>query len=139
MRRLTEALQCLNEYYTRTKPSMHYPFILRATGASTAWMSPSQGERVCYIGFLVYLSEESYSGNTDRLKHLAEIETLLAQFEAVPHYGKFFNTSNYNFAKLLPNFGNFVELRKRVDPFGRFLNPFLMDLLGATPAFANKL
>lgn len=128
MRRLREALTCLHSYYERAKPSMHYPFILRATGVSDAWLSPSANERVCYIGFLVYLSEDSYAGNEERLKHLRNIENVLSKFEAVPHYGKYFNVSNYNFQKLLPKWNDFQELRRKVDPFNQFINPFLAKL-----------
>lgn len=128
MRRLPEALKCLHAFYNESHPEMHYPFILRATGTSTAWISPAK-ERVCYIGFLVYLSPDSFEGNGERLEHLANIESLLAKFEAVPHYGKFFTMKNYEFGTLMPKWNDFLELRKRVDPRGRFLNTYLEELL----------
>jgi FAD/FMN-containing dehydrogenase len=129
MRRLKEALECLHYYYKTEKPALHYPFILRATGASSAWLSPSAGEKVCYIGFLVYLSEDTFNGNQERLQHLSKIETLLSKFEAIPHYGKFFTIENYDFGKLLPRWNDFKTLRDRVDPTGRFLNPWLKKFL----------
>jgi hypothetical protein len=129
MRRVKEALHELRQYYHTKKPAMHYPFILRATGASSAWLSPSAGERVCYIGFLVYLSEDTFDGNKERLTHLANIEQLLSRFESIPHYGKFFTMENYNFQDLLPRWNDFCKLRDRVDPSKKFMNPWLESLL----------
>lgn len=124
---LSAALSKLRIYYRQSGNDMHYPFILRATGASDAWMSPAYNRQVCYIGFLVYLSEE-YNGDQDRLKTLRDIEEVLAEFEAVPHYGKFFTKDLYDLKKRLPMMGKFEELKKRVDPEGVFSNDYVEKL-----------
>jgi len=119
---------------------MHYPFILRATGSSTAWLSPAYGQPVCYIGFLVYLSEDSYKANTERLQCLKDIEAVLAKHGAIPHYGKFMTTSRYDFPTLLPKWNQFRRLRTQLDPKGLFLNDYLTDLLRLhDKSFTSKL
>ena len=85
MHKLNAALSKLRHYYFQSGQDMHYPFILRATGQSDAWLSPSYNGPVCYIGFLVYLSED-YNGNDDRLQMLRDIEAILAEFDAVPQH-----------------------------------------------------
>jgi FAD/FMN-containing dehydrogenase len=91
-------------------------------------LSPSYNGPVCYIGFLVYLSED-YNGNDDRLQMLRDIEAILAEFDAVPHYGKFFTSSLYPLAKTLPKWDQFKSLRQQYDPNGVFLNKFVRNLL----------
>lgn len=127
MDKLSAALTKLKSFLVSTGQKLHYPFILRATGSSEAWMSPSYNRPVCYIGFLVYLSE-SYEGDQDRLKMLYDIEAVLAEFDAIPHYGKFYTKSLYNFDKTLPKFEEFRRYRESVDPHKRFMNKYLEDL-----------
>ncbi|KAI8908384.1 FAD binding domain-containing protein [Gorgonomyces haynaldii] len=125
--RLNEALSALSVEYKNGNIETHYPFILRATGSSEAWLAPSYGRRVVYIGFLVYLSED-FQGNQDRLESLKKIEEVLAGFEALPHVGKFFTRSLYDLERL-PKFQQFKQLRQELDPKGVFINSFSRQLL----------
>jgi FAD/FMN-containing dehydrogenase len=129
MHRFKEALQKLRNYYQESGREVHYPFILRATGKSPAWMSASYNGPVCYIGFLVYLAENDYSANEDRLEFLKDIEGLLSEFDSVPHYGKFFSVEKYDLKKRLPRMYDFVQIRDRLDPNSVFMNEYLGRLL----------
>jgi FAD/FMN-containing dehydrogenase len=128
MEKLSAALIKLRKYYHESGKDMHYPFILRATGSSDAWLSPSYGRSVCFIGFLVYLSED-FQGNEERLQMLRDVEEVLAEFDALPHYGKFFTRSLYPLEKRLPKYNDFKAFRAQVDPEGVFMNSFLESLL----------
>jgi FAD/FMN-containing dehydrogenase len=103
LEKLSPALAKLKSYLQESGEKLHYPFILRATGSSKAWLSPAYNRPVVYIGFLVYLSE-SYKGDQDRLKMLYNIEQVLAEFDAIPHYGKFYTKKLYKFEKTLERF-----------------------------------
>jgi hypothetical protein len=127
MDKLNEVLDTLHEFYAKSENKMHYPFILRATGSSDAWLSPSHGKRVCYIGFLAYLNEENHTVIKDQFEFVKEIEKVISGMGALPHYGKFFTFSLYNF-ETLPKWKEFLELRSKLDPNGVFMNKFLNDL-----------
>ena len=144
---LPDVLTRLREYYSERKAKdaleMHYPFILRATGPTDAWLSPANGERVCWIGFLVYMSEHQVDqkSNTDKLGFqyspekldlLRDIESVLAGLHprCLPHYGKFYTPSQYlPLASRLEHWNAFKNLVRTIDPQGIFRNAYLEDLL----------
>lgn len=135
--KLAEILNDLKEYCKSRKIKMHYPFILRATGPSNAWLSPSYKSKVCYIGFLVYLSpddllEEHFEvapgASPEKLNFLKSIEMLLCS-KSIPHFGKFFSPELYSWPMKYENWNNFKNLVLRIDPKGRFRNHFINSLL----------
>ena len=141
MSNLSQTLIQLREYYRSKKTKMHYPFILRGTGVSKAWLSPSFNSPVCYIGFLVYLSPEdlltdvSYDiapgANQEKLEFLKSIEKQLCLQEnsCIPHFGKFFTPELYEpWNRKFPKWKEFKSLMERSDPKGRFRNRFLNSL-----------
>ena len=137
---LTAVLVQLKQYY-RSKMEgegleMHYPFILRATGSSRAWLSPAHNEPVCYIGFLVYLSEDQitadpshlgFKHSQEKLKLLSDIEAAIAgsHSKCVPHLGKFFTPRLY---RPWGKWSQFRALMLKLDPFGIFRNKFIEGL-----------
>ena len=134
---LSETLVELKEYCLSKKIKMHYPFILRCTGSSNAWLSPSSSCKVCYIGFLVYLYpddlfEETFEiapgASLEKLHFLKSIEELLCS-KSIPHFGKFFSPSLYSFSSKFQKWNDFKNLVSKVDPTGKFRNSFLKDLI----------
>jgi D-arabinono-1,4-lactone oxidase len=55
---MNDALRALRVWYKTSSHKPHYPFILRCTGKSQAFLSGSYGREVCWIGFLVYLAKD---------------------------------------------------------------------------------
>ncbi|KAJ3310323.1 hypothetical protein HDV04_005073 [Boothiomyces sp. JEL0838] len=127
--RLPELLQTLRDFYESTDKSIHYPFILRTGGPSPSWLSPSYNQKVCYIGFLAYLNEKTFTVHEDQMEFVCRIEKVIADFGCWPHYGKFFTRSLYSFESMLPRFKEFAQLRQTVDPNNVFANQFIRDLL----------
>ena len=142
MHNIENALKALHQYYNKStpKPTLHYPFILRATGTSSAWLSPAHSSRghVCYIGFLVYLNDVTFEYDENTLRSLRDIEKILALYGGIPHYGKFFTKSLYDFNKLLPDFGEFCAYRNRIDPGQRFVNSFVEDMFSISVVGSGK-
>ncbi len=110
---------------------LHYPVILRATGASSCWLSPAYGREVCYFGFLVY------TNTADRVPahgyaYLDGVHRVLAAFGARPHWGKYWSPRAHDLAALYPRWREFWRLRDAVDPRRVWSNPFL-DALAPAP------
>jgi len=108
--------------------SLHYPVILRAVGASSAWLSPANDSAICYFGMVVYTDA---AGRTDpvALEAAHTLERLLAKRGGRPHWGKFFDPRLYRMRELYPRIPDFCALRSALDPERRLYNPFVDALL----------
>jgi FAD/FMN-containing dehydrogenase len=128
LHRAGEVIAVLKEWHARTRPHMHYPIILRCTGPSTAWLSPSQGQETVYFGFVVYYAEDGTlsEGGMDFLR---AVEEVLATEGGRPHWGKYFEKPLYDWRALYPRWDDFRRVRDELDPEHRFANAFADDLL----------
>ncbi|GAA2020372.1 FAD-binding protein [Nakamurella flavida] len=117
----------IKDWHDQTQPRMHYPVILRCTGPSEAWLSPSHGQDTCYFGFVVYYSEDG-SLSEEGVDFLREVEKLLAAEGGRPHWGKYFDESLYDWPTLYPEWESFREVRDALDPGHRFANAFTTAL-----------
>ncbi|MFM5126929.1 D-arabinono-1,4-lactone oxidase [Aeromonas veronii] len=131
LHRMNEALETLQAWQQANPGVLHYPFILRCTGPSEAWLSAAYGQPVCWIGFLVYLAADGTFVNGS-MEQMRELQQLLAPLGGIPHFGKHLAMGLYDFPALLPRWNDFVALKAELDPHGRFENRWLSDL------FANR-
>ncbi|HEY0239988.1 MAG TPA: D-arabinono-1,4-lactone oxidase [Friedmanniella sp.] len=120
----------IKRWHAETRPHMHYPVILRATGASDAWLSPSYGEETCFFGFVVYYAEDG-SLSEEGVSFLRAVERVLADAGGRPHWGKYFDESLYDWSALYPRWAAFRAVRSALDPRHRFENAFTAELFGA--------
>jgi FAD/FMN-containing dehydrogenase len=131
LHRMTEALETLQAWQQANPGVLHYPFILRCTGPSEAWLSAAHGQSVCWVGFLVYLAADGTFVNGS-MEQMRELQQLLVPLGGIPHFGKHLAMDLYDFPALLPRWNDFVALKRELDPHGRFENRWLSDL------FANR-
>lgn len=117
----------IKRWYAENHPHMHYPIILRCTGASSAWLSPAQGEPTCFFGFVVYYADDG-SLSEEGLHFLTDVEKLLAAEGGRPHWGKYYNPDRYVWHDIYPDWGRFRDLRTRLDPQCRFSNHYIAAL-----------
>ncbi|WP_411201381.1 D-arabinono-1,4-lactone oxidase [Kosakonia cowanii] len=128
MSRVAAVIARMKAWHSESQPHMHYPIILRCTGASSAWLSPAGGEPTCFFGFVVYYAEDG-SLSTEGTAFLRAAEQLLAEEGGRPHWGKYFDPSLYNWPALYPQFEAFKAVRRRFDPDGKFMNRFMAEVL----------
>ncbi|OJW64654.1 MAG: FAD-binding protein [Aeromonas sp. 62-46] len=131
LERMGEALAILLAWQEANPGVLHYPFILRCTGPSVAWLSAAHDKSVCWIGFLVYLAADgTFVGGS--MEQMRELQQLLVPLGGIPHFGKHLAMDLYDFPALLPRWHDFLALKRELDPHGRFENRWLGDL------FANR-
>ncbi|MEI4957181.1 D-arabinono-1,4-lactone oxidase [Aeromonas caviae] len=131
LERMGEALAILQAWQEANPGVLHYPFILRCTGPSVAWLSAAHDKSVCWIGFLVYLAADgTFVGGS--MEQMRELQQLLVPLGGIPHFGKHLAMDLYDFPVLLPRWHDFLALKRELDPHGRFENRWLGDL------FANR-
>ncbi|MCX7134543.1 D-arabinono-1,4-lactone oxidase [Aeromonas sp.] len=114
LHRMNEALETLQAWQQANPGVLHYPFILRCTGPSEAWLSAAYDKSVCWVG------------------QMRELQQLLVPLGGIPHFGKHLAMDLYDFPALLPRWNDFLALKGELDPHGRFENRWLSDL------FANR-
>ena len=117
----------IKQWHAETNPRMHYPVILRCTGPSEAWLSPSYGQETCYFGFVVYYAEDG-SLSPEGESFLFAVEQLLAAEGGRPHWGKYFDESLYDWPVAYSEWEAFRGVREALDPHRRFANAFTTEL-----------
>lgn len=117
----------IKDWHAETRPRMHYPVILRCTGPSNAWLSPSYGQDTCYFGFVVYYSDDG-SLSEEGESFLHAVESVLAAESGRPHWGKYFDEAQYDWPALYPQWEAFRRVREALDPQHRFANAFTTAL-----------
>ena len=102
-----------------------FPMEVRFIGPDDAWLSPfNDGPRI---------SIAIHAAVDERFDYFfSEFEPIFRQHGGRPHWGKWHSLKRADFEALYPAFGDFIELRRSLDPNGRFLNPHLADLFGET-------
>ena len=127
LERMGEALAILQAWQEANPGVLHYPFILRCTGPSVAWLSAAHDKSVCWIGFLVYLAADgTFVGGS--MEQMRELQQLLVPLGGIPHFGKHLAMDLYDFPALLPRWHDFLALKRELDPHGRFENRWLGEL-----------
>ncbi|RFA13900.1 metal chaperone, involved in Zn homeostasis, GTPase of family protein [Subtercola boreus] len=118
----------IKQWHAETQPRMHYPVILRCTGPSDGWLSPSRNEDTCYFGFVVYYAADG-SLSEEGGDFLRAVERVVAEEGGRPHWGKYFDESLYDWPALYPEWEAFQGVREALDPQHRFANAFTAALL----------
>lgn len=107
----------------RWLPLSVYPLEVRVVAADEAWMSPNYRR----ANLVVSVSGEP---GTEYWPYLRACDALFAEFKGRPHWGKLHFMTADRVERLFPRYGEFVEMRRRFDPHGTFLNPHLSELFG---------
>lgn len=117
----------IKDWHTETRPHMHYPIILRCTGPSESWLSPSYGQETCFFGFVVYYAEDGTLAEEGQ-SFLRAVEQVLAAEGGRPHWGKYYDETLYDWPALYPQWEAFRQVRDALDPHHRFDNAFTAAL-----------
>ena len=111
----------MRQLMTRWRPHSTIPLEVRIVAADEAWMSPN------YERAAVVLSVAGQPG-TDYWPYLRACDSLFAEFKGRPHWGKLNFMTADRLARLFPRYEEFVNMRRRFDPNGTFLNASLRPL-----------
>ena len=119
--RAPEALHAMRELMQRSLPDSVYPLEVRTVGPDEAFLSPQ------YRTPTVVISVSGTPG-TDYWGYLRSVDALLAGFDARVHWGKLHFLTSERLHELYPRAGDFIALRRELDPQGIFLNDHLRPL-----------
>jgi xylitol oxidase len=124
--RAIEALDAVRELAPVIAPVLFISEI-RTMAADDLWLSGASGRPTVAIHFTWHPDRAAVSAV------LPALEAALAPFGARPHWGKLFLAGSGELAPRYPRHADFVALADRLDPTGKFRNPFLAGHLFGDP------
>jgi len=98
-----------------------FPLEYRTVAADDVWMSPFYERPSATIAVHQY-------HKVDTAKLFDACEAIFRNADGRPHWGKRHTRTATELAHLYPRYQAFRELRRRLDPIGKFLNPYLRSL-----------
>jgi xylitol oxidase len=113
-----EAIEAVRTLADQIRPILQVSEV-RAVAADRLWMSMNYGEDTVSIHFTWKREPDAV------VDMLAQLESVLAPFEARPHWGKLFSAEAAAIAPLYERLPDFVRLVERLDPQGAFRNSWL--------------
>ncbi|KAJ7584840.1 D-arabinono-1,4-lactone oxidase-domain-containing protein [Mycena floridula] len=100
----------------------HFPVEIRFSDADDIWLSPSNGQRTCWIGIVQY---KPYGFNVPYRRLFKTFESILERHGGKPHWAKAHELRQDTLRTLYPRFDDFVGVLEEVDPHGLFRNEYI--------------
>lgn len=115
------ALAAMRELMLHSLPDSIFPLEVRTVGPDDAYLSPNYKTPTTVISV-------SGTPGTDYWDYLRSVDALLADFDARVHWGKLHFLTSERLHAQYPEADEFIAIRRRLDPDGRFLNDHLRPL-----------
>jgi FAD-linked oxidoreductase len=106
----------------RHHDDVFFPLEIRSIAQDDAWLSPFYGRESGSLAIHAY-----YKDDYQRL--FGAVEPILRRHGGRPHWGKLHSLKARDLAPLYPRWKEAMEVRRSLDPEGRFLNQYLRELL----------
>lgn len=100
-----------------------WPVEYRTVAADSGWLSPMHGRDTVALSI-------HQDAKLPCDEFFADVESIFREHGGRPHWGKIHNLRARDLAPLYPMWERFLEVRKRLDPRGVFLNDHLRELFG---------
>ncbi|HEY1638257.1 MAG TPA: D-arabinono-1,4-lactone oxidase [Rhizomicrobium sp.] len=117
--------ECLKEIVAairKQRINTGFPIEYRTVAADDVWLSPFYERDSATIAVHQY-----HRVDTTRL--FTACEAIFRRYEGRPHWGKRHTRNADELEVLYPKFNEFRALRRRLDPTGKFLNPYLRAMV----------
>ena len=116
-----DCLREIREVFTREGGHVHFPVEYRYVAADDIWLSPFYGRDSAVI------SVHTYRG-MPFAAFFDAAEAVFRNHNGRPHWGKCHRRKGAELAALYPRWEDFRSLRRRLDPRGVFLTPYLREI-----------
>ena len=105
------------------KSFIHIPMDIRFIYKDNSWLSYAYQEDTVTMGCV-----SRNAATADTYEAFKTIETIFLKHGGKPHWGKRFTAKEATLSKIYSKWGDFKQLRHRMDPTNKFLNPYLSKL-----------
>jgi len=123
----TEALNRVRAFLKQSGLMPIFPVEVRFTRRDDIPLSTASGRDTCYIAVHVFQGVQYQ-------QYFEAVEHIMNDYAGRPHWGKLHFQTAETLAPRFPQWEAFQKVRARLDPEGRFSNPYLDRVLGATPS-----
>ncbi|MCB9793744.1 MAG: FAD-binding protein [Alphaproteobacteria bacterium] len=123
LERAAEAFRALRAVIERGGHRVNFMQELRPVTADTLPLSPATGRDSAYISAYV-------ARRAGARRFFQDVEAALGPLGARPHWGKLHHFTPAQLRAAYPQWAQAMALRREVDPEGRFLSPYMAELLG---------
>ncbi|MFJ9037718.1 D-arabinono-1,4-lactone oxidase [Streptomyces sp. NPDC102406] len=120
---LVETLRELKSMVDRSRLRVSFPVEVRTAPADDIALSTASGRDSAYIAVHMYKG-------TPYQRYFTAAERIFTAHEGRPHWGKMHTRDAEYLRQAYPRFGEFTELRDRLDPDRLFGNAYLRRVLG---------
>lgn len=117
-----DALREVRQALESQHHEVFFPIEFRYIKGDDIWLSPFYQRDTCSIAVHRYFEE-------DFTPYFKTIEPIFRKYKGRPHWGKLNTLTRTDFEALYPRFDDFVNVRRQLDPQGRFLNAYLRELI----------
>jgi L-gulono-1,4-lactone dehydrogenase len=118
-----EALERVLALIERRRLRVGFPIELRMAAGDDALLSTAHGRGTAYIAVHQYHGMEFET-------YFRAVEAIMEDYDGRPHWGKRHYRSAADLAPLYPAWERFQDVRRRLDPEGRFENDYTRRVLG---------
>ena len=126
---LAEAVREVRSMIDRKDLRISFPIEVRVAAGDDIWLSTATGRDTGYVAVHVFqgLPFEQY---------FREVEAIMNGHVGRPHWGKMHYQTAETLRPRYPQWDDFIAVRDRLDPDGRFSNAYLDRVLGKAPGRA---
>jgi L-gulonolactone oxidase len=126
-RNAREAIEGIRSMIDDRGFNVNFPVEVRFVAADEVTLSPAHGRETCYIAVHLYRG-------MDYVPYFRAVEELMMSFDGRPHWGKLHFRDADSLSRTYPRWGEFIDVRNKLDPDGRFRNHYLDRVLGPPDA-----
>ncbi|PCE34421.1 D-arabinono-1,4-lactone oxidase [Burkholderia ubonensis] len=126
-----DALREIRAFVARKTFPLMFPIEYRWVRGDDIWLSPDYGRDS------VRISVHQYRGMPFDT-YFAGVQAICLNHGGRPHWGKVHSLGAADLAARYPRWDDFLALRERMDPQGRFLTPYLRGLFGMSGRRAHR-
>ena len=118
-----DVVRAVRDWLSRHRAPLTFPLELRFTGADDIWLSTAHERENAYIAIHQYHRMDDHGA-------FAAFESIVAEHQGRPHWGKLHTLDAERLRALYPRFDDFLAVRDRLDPGRLFANDHLRRVLG---------
>ncbi len=118
-----EAMREIRAMVSRRDFPLMFPLEYRWVRGDDLWLSPNYGRDS------VHISVHQFRGMPFE-QYFDAVQAICLNHGGRPHWGKVHSLKGRQLAAIYPRWDDFLALRERMDPKGRFLTPYLRALFG---------
>ena len=118
-----DALREIKALIARREFPLMFPLEYRWVKGDDLWLSPNFGRDS------VHISVHQFVGMPFE-RYFDAVQAICLAHGGRPHWGKVHSLKAAQLSRLYPRWDDFLALRERMDPQGRFLTPYLRGLFG---------